>query len=416
VNVLLIGSGGREHALAWKLKQSPLLGRLHCIPGSAAIAELAACPPVKHDDHDGIYGYCLAQNISLVVIGPEAPLAAGLTDFLTGKGIKVFGPSQKGAMLEASKQFAKEFMERNNIPTAGFTVLFSAAYAREKIAANKKYPVVIKADGLAAGKGVRICADEGEALAAVEDFMDKRIFGSAGSIVVMEEFLTGREASVMALTDGESAMLLPAARDHKRLLDGDKGPNTGGMGAVCPVDISEEDMETVRTEIIQRFLEGLKKERIAFRGVIYAGLMFTPDGPKTLEFNVRFGDPETQAIMPVIKSDLLPALAACAEGRLEGRELELAGGACVTVVAAAAGYPEAPETGRAITGLFGQPSGVEVFHSGTAARDGAYFSAGGRVLSVTARGKDAADARQKAYAALAGIKFEGMQYRKDIGL
>jgi len=416
VNVLIIGSGGREHALAWKLKQSPLLGKLHCIPGSAAIAALAACPEIGQDDQERIYGYCLAADIGLVVVGPEAPLAGGLADFLTGKGIKVFGPSQKGAMLEASKQFAKDFMDRNGIPTAGFAVLYSPAAARERIAANKKYPVVIKADGLAAGKGVRICATEAEALAAVEDFMERRLFGAAGSKVVLEEFLTGREASVMALTDGESALLLPAARDHKRLRDGDAGPNTGGMGAVCPVEIGEADLEIIRTEVIQRFLDGIKKERINFRGVIYAGLMFTPDGPKVLEFNVRFGDPETQAVLPVLKSDLLPALAACAEGKLAGRDLELTGESCVAVVAAAAGYPENPEKGRPITGLYDQAPGVQVFHAGTAKKDGAYATAGGRVLAVAACGADVSAARERAYAALAGIKFEGMQYRRDIGL
>ncbi len=416
MNVLIIGSGGREHALAWKIKQSPILGRLHCIPGSAAIAELAACPPVKQEDHDGICGYCLAEKIDLVVVGPEAPLAKGLSDFLSAKGIKVFGPSRRGAMLEASKQFAKEFMDRNDIPTAGFTVLYSPVFAREKIRSAKEYPVVIKADGLAAGKGVRICRNEEEALAAVEDFMERRIFGAAGSKVVMEEFLTGREASIMALTDGESALLLPAARDHKRLLDGDAGPNTGGMGAVCPAEIPEADMEAVRTLVVRRFLDGIKRERIPFRGVIYAGLMFTPRGPRVLEFNVRFGDPETQAVMPALRSDLLPLLAACAGGSLEGRGLELEDGVCVSVVAAAAGYPDAPEKGRGITGLYAPAEGVHVFHAGTVKKDDAYETAGGRVLAVTARGRDVADARQKAYAALAGIKFDGMQYRKDIGL
>lgn len=416
MNVLLIGSGGREHALAWKLKQSPILGKLHCIPGSAAIAELAACPPVRQDDHDGICAYCLAENVQLVVVGPEAPLARGLADLLTAKGLKVFGPSQRGAMLEASKQFAKEFMERNEIPTAGFAALYSASAARERIAANRKYPVVIKADGLAAGKGVRICQSEAEALAAVEDFMERRIFGSSGSKIVLEEFLEGPEASVMALTDGESALLLPVSRDHKRLLDGNGGPNTGGMGAVCPVALSDADLETIKTEVIQRFLDGIKKERISYRGVIYAGVMLTADGPKVLEFNVRFGDPETQAVLPAIKSDLLPALAACADGRLAGRALELTGETCVTVVAAAAGYPDSPETGRPITGLYEKTAGVTVFHSGTVKKDDAYLTAGGRVLAVTAAGPDAAGAREKAYAAMGGIKFEGMQYRRDIGL
>lgn len=416
MNVLIIGSGGREHALAWKMKRSPVLGKLHCIPGSSAIGELAQCEPIVQDDFVRIHGYCVVNKIDLVVVGPEAPLAKGISDFLSGKGIKVFGPSQKGAMLEASKQFAKEFMDRNSIPTASFSILYSAAFAREKIKENKKYPVVIKADGLAAGKGVRICADEAEALAAVDDFMEKRIFGSSGSKVVMEEFMTGREASVMALVDGESALLLPIARDHKRLLDGNEGPNTGGMGAVCPVEIAEEDLQMIRTEVLQRFLDGLKKERIPFRGVIFAGLMFTPEGPKVLEFNVRFGDPETQAVMPLIKSDLLPLLYACAEGRLAGREIELSEETSITVVAASAGYPEDPEKGRAITGLYEPAPGVITFHAGTAKKDDAYFTAGGRVLSVTATGGTAEQARQKAYAALAKIKFEGMQYRKDIGL
>ncbi|MDA8244061.1 MAG: phosphoribosylamine--glycine ligase [Elusimicrobia bacterium] len=416
MNVLIIGSGGREHALAWKIKQSPLLGSLHCVPGSAAISELAECPEIGQEDHDAIFGYCAAKNVGLVVVGPEAPLAKGLADYLTGKGIKVFGPSRKGAMLEASKQFAKEFMDRNDIPTAGFKVLYSPAAAREAVSANRNYPVVIKADGLAAGKGVRICADEAEALAAVEDFMEKRLFGASGAKIVMEEFLTGPEASVMALTDGESALLLPVSRDHKRLLDGNAGPNTGGMGAVCPVPLTGAEERAVTSEVIQRFLDGLKREGISYRGVIYAGLMLTPAGPRVLEFNVRFGDPETQALMPAIKSDLLPLLLACAEGRLEGKELELTGGTCVTVVAAAAGYPDTPEKGRPITGLYAPEEGVQVFHAGTARKDGAYVTAGGRVLAVSACGADLSAAREKAYAVLSGIKFEGMQYRKDIGL
>jgi len=416
VNVLLIGSGGREHALAWKIKRSPILGKLHCIPGSAAIGELAQCPPIAQDDFVKIHDYCSVNKIDLVVVGPEAPLAAGISDFLGTRGVKVFGPSQKGAMLEASKQFAKEFMERNSIPTASFTILYSASFAREKVKENKKYPVVIKADGLAAGKGVRICADEAEALAAVDDFMEKRIFGSSGSKVVLEEFMTGREASVMALIDGESALMLPVARDHKRLLDGNEGPNTGGMGAVCPVEVSPADHEMITNEVLRRFLDGIKKERIPFRGVLFAGLMFTPEGPKVLEFNVRFGDPETQAVMPLIRTDLLPLLYACADGKLAGKDIELSGETCVSVVAAAAGYPENPEKGKAILGLYDPAPGVTTFHSGTVKKDDAYFTAGGRVLSVTATGATLEQARQRAYAAIAKIKFEGMQYRKDIGL
>jgi phosphoribosylamine--glycine ligase len=416
VNVLLIGSGGREHALAWKLKQSPLLGKLYAMPGSDALAALAERTAVPWEDFEAVCAFCLEKKVDLAVVGPEAPLAKGLADFLARRGVKVFGPSQKGAMLEASKQAAKEFMERHNIPTAAFTVLHSAGFAREKIRENKKYPVVVKADGLAAGKGVRICAGEGEALAAVEDFMEKRIFGAAGAKVVLEEFLAGTEASVMALVDGETWLTLPVSRDHKRLLDGNKGPNTGGMGAVCPVALPAADLALIEREVLARFVEGAKKDGLDFRGLIYAGIMLTPEGPKVLEFNVRFGDPETQAIMPVLKSDLLPLLAACAAGKLAGRELELTGETCVSVVAAAAGYPESPEKGREIRGVAGPVPGAQVFHAGTVKIADGYCTAGGRVLAVSACGKDAAAARARAYAALARIKFEGMQYRGDIGL
>ncbi len=416
MNVLLIGSGGREHALAWKLRQSPLLGKLHVIPGSAALENLAERPAIAQDDFKKILAYCADYKIELVVVGPEAPLAAGISDFLTAKGVKVFGPSQKGAMLEASKQFAKEFMDRNSIPTASFSVLYDASFAREKIKENKKYPVVVKADGLAAGKGVRICADEGEALEAVADFMERRIFGAAGSKVVLEEFLTGTEASVMALVDGETFLMLPVSRDHKRLRDGGAGPNTGGMGAVCPAEIAASDLEFIRREILQRFVDGVKRERIPFCGVIFAGLMLTPDGPKALEFNCRFGDPETQSVMPLIKSDLLALLRACAVGELAGKELDISGQTCVSVILAAGGYPESPEKGREITGLYKVPAGTLVFHSGTEIKDDGYITAGGRVLSVTAAADTLAEARQKAYDAVSKINFEGMQYRKDIGL
>ncbi|OIO00405.1 MAG: phosphoribosylamine--glycine ligase [Elusimicrobia bacterium CG1_02_56_21] len=416
MNVLLIGSGGREHALAWKIKQSPQLGRLFAIPGSAAMKNLADCPAISQDDFEAISEFCGANKIELVVVGPEAPLAKGISDFLSEKGIKVFGPSQKGAMLEASKQFAKEFMYRNSIPTAAFTVLYDAALAREKIKENKRYPVVIKADGLAAGKGVRICANEGAALEAVADFMERRIFGASGSKVVMEEFLTGREASVIALVDGESFFMLPVSRDHKRLRDGDEGPNTGGMGAVCPVELEPAGLELIKKEVLQRFVDGIKKEQIPFCGVLFAGLIFTPGGPKVLEFNCRFGDPETQSIMPLVAGDLLQMLKACADKDLSGRKLEISRKTCVSVVLASGGYPENPEKGKEITGLYKVPAGALVFHAGTVKKDDGYVTGGGRVLSVTATGDSVEEARQKAYAAVEKINFEGMQYRKDIGL
>ena len=416
MKVLLVGSGAREHALAWKLRQSPLLEELHCVPGSGALRALAYCPALKAEDHDAVAGYCAERGIGLVVVGPEAPLAAGLADSLRGRGLKVFGPKRQGAQLESSKEFAKRFMQRNGIPTAACSVFGSPEEARRGIKANRTYPVVIKADGLAAGKGVRICAGEAEALAAVEDFMERRVYGGSGDKVVMEEFLTGREASVMALTDGRTLALLPVSRDHKRLRDGDAGPNTGGMGAVCPVELPAAAMAEIKAEVLGRFLAGLKAEGIDYRGVIYAGLMLTPKGPKVLEFNVRFGDPETEALLPAVKTDLLPLFDACARGELGDAKIELTGETCVAVVAAAAGYPEAPEKGRAIKGLAEGENGALVFHAGTALRAGEWTTAGGRVLAVCAGGPGLEAARAKAYAALGKISFEGMQYRKDIGL
>lgn len=414
MNVLLIGSGGREHALAWKLKQSPLLTALHAIPGSAAISELAQCPRIAQSDSEAILAYATENKIDLVVIGPEEPLARGLSDLLSEAGFKVFGPSRKGAMLEASKQFAKEFMDRHRLPTAGFKTLYEAGYARERIKENKKYPLVIKADGLASGKGVRICRDEAEALSAVEDFMEKRLFGFSGSKVLMEEFLTGKEASVMALVDGASYLMLPVSRDHKRLKDGDEGPNTGGMGAVAPVELGAKDLELIKREVLDRFMEGLKKDGIPFCGVIYAGLMLTPEGPKVLEFNVRFGDPETQCLLPLLEGDLLELFAACADGRLKGKQAE-ATGACATVVLSARGYPEAPEKGREISGLDALPADVLVFHSGTQKENGKFVTCGGRVLSVSAKAATLERALRKVYSAVKKIKFDGMHYRKDIG-
>ncbi len=415
MNVLLIGGGGREHALAWKISASPRLGKLHAIPGSDAIAGLAVCPPIEQSDSGAILAYALENKIDLAVIGPEEPLARGLGDELASAGIKVFGPSRKGAMLEASKQFAKEFMARHGLPTAGFQVLYEAGYARQRIKENRKYPLVIKADGLAAGKGVRICADEGEALRAVEDLMEKRMFGYSGSKLVMEEHLTGREASVMALVDGNSYLMLPVSRDHKRLRDGNEGPNTGGMGAVAPVRLEDNVLETVRTEVLDRFIAGIKKDGIPFRGVIYAGIMLTPSGPKVLEFNVRLGDPETQCLLPLLDGDILELLSACAEGRLAGKKAG-ASGACASVVLSARGYPDAPEKGREISGLDDLPEGALVFHSGTRKADGKFVTCGGRVLAVSCRAATPEEAREKVYAAVKKIRFDGMHFRTDIGL
>lgn len=413
--MLIIGSGGREHALAWKLKTSPMVEKLYAAPGSAGMAEFAEPTGIAQGDFEKLSAFCLEKKIELAVVGPEAPLSRGAADILSARGVKVFGPPQKGAMLEASKQFAKEFMRRHNIPTADFQVFYDEGCAKEKIKENKKYPVVIKVDGLASGKGVRICENEAQALEAVSDFMEKRVFGYSGSKIIIEEFLEGKEVSVMALVDGETFLMLPVSRDHKRLLDNDKGPNTGGMGAFCPVPLDASTLETIKKEVLERFAAGIKKDRLPYRGIIYAGLMLTGTGPKTLEFNVRFGDPETQCLMPMIKSDLAGLLLACAEGKLAGKTIETWAGACVCVVGAARGYPANPEKGAEIKGLREVPPEVMVFHAGTKEAGGRFFVDGGRVLSVTVKSADIGSASKNAYAAIKAINFDGMHYRKDIG-
>ncbi|MBI4655655.1 MAG: phosphoribosylamine--glycine ligase [Elusimicrobia bacterium] len=417
MNVLIIGSGGREHCLAWKIKQSPLLKTLHAIPGSPAMSQIAECPGISQSDFKAIAGYCLEKDIHIVLVGPEEPLAKGIGDFLSGKGIKVFGPSQRGAAMEASKQFAKEFMQRNLIPTADFETLHDSEFAKEKIKNNKKYPVVIKADGLAAGKGVRICKSEAEALEAVSDFMDKRIFGFSGSKIVMEEFLTGKEVSVMAFVDGNSFLLLPVSRDHKRLLDKDGGPNTGGMGAICPVELESKTVKTIEKEILSGFIEGIQREAISYCGIIYAGMMLTAGGPKVLEFNVRFGDPETQAVLPLLKSDLLEIIKSCVEGRLNRQKIETQKLFSTVVVLTSRGYPDNPEKGKEISGLeYVQNSkNIFLFHAGTKRENAKWLTSGGRIINVAGLGSTAEEARKRAYSAISDISFDGMHYRKDIG-
>lgn len=418
MNVLIIGSGGREHALAWKIKQSPLLKTLHALPGSAGISEIAECAQIPQNDFEMISKYCAENQIDVIVIGPEEPLAKGITDFLSAKGFKVFGPSHKGSVLEASKQFAKEFMSANNIPSAGFEVLYDVQSAREKIKCNKNYPIVLKADGLAQGKGVRICKNEEESLDTVSDFMEKRIFGLSGSKIILEEFLTGKEASVMAFVDGNSFLMLPVSRDHKRLLDNNEGANTGGMGAICPVQLDEQITQIIKKEILERFVEGIKKWKIPYCGIIYAGLMLTSNGPKVLEFNVRFGDPETEAVLPLIKSDLLEIIKACIDGKLSSQKIETENKVCVDVVLASKGYPENPEKGKSITGIenFKDSKDIILFHSGIKKENDKYLTNGGRVLNVAGTGFNIEEARNKVYSAISQIHFEGMHFRKDIGI
>ena len=397
MNVLVVGSGGREHALAWKIAQSPALGEFHAAPGNPGIAQVATCHPVAAEDRDALLRLCRELAIELVVVGPEAPLVAALGDHLRSAGFAVFGPSASAARIEGSKSFAKEVMREAGVPTA-------AALDEPRA------PCVIKADGLAAGKGVFVCREQAEADSAW------RCVRALGDRVVIEELLEGEEVSVFALADGREAVALPAARDFKRLLDGDDGPNTGGMGAFSPVaGLSDDDLDALLERIHRPVLAELARRETPFVGLLYAGLMLTDDGPRVLEFNCRFGDPETQAILPRLEGDLVAALAAAATGSLGGIDVAVRDEAAVTVVLASRGYPDAPESGFEIRGLDdAERAGAIVFHAGTALRGGALVSAGGRVLNVTALAPTFRDARDRAYEAIGRIDLVGGQYRRDI--
>ncbi|HUT85584.1 MAG TPA: phosphoribosylamine--glycine ligase [Elusimicrobiales bacterium] len=416
MNVLIIGSGGREHVLAWKLSQSKLLAKLYCAPGSTAISEIAECVDIDIKKFNLIAKFCKEKKIDTVVVGPEAPLAGGIADFLSAYNVDVFGPSKSATKLESSKVFAKHFMMRHNIPTAKFNVLADAKSAFSEIE-ELSLPVVLKADGLAGGKGVKICKTASDAEKTITDYMKNKIFGNAGTTIVAEEFLRGKEVSVMAVCDGKNYVLLPTSRDHKPLLDGNEGPNTGGMGAYSnPTDLTKSVMQEVKTKIFDRLIKGLQKENIPYCGVIYAGLMLTDDGPKVIEFNCRFGDPETQVILPLLRSDLLELISACFSKKLKNFELETCYGECVCVVLASKGYPSSPVKGVKISGIEDahQMNNIEVFHSGTKKEDGNWVTSGGRVLGITALADDVESARINAYKAVSKIKFDGMQYRKDI--
>lgn len=416
MNVLLIGSGGREHALAWALSASPLLSKLFCAPGNAGIAEVADCVRLDPADHDAVIRFCRDHSIELVMIGPEAPLVAGLGDALGEAGIRYFGPTKAAAQLEGSKGFTKDLCREANIPTAAYG-RFTDAEAAKTYLASQGLPIVIKADGLAAGKGVVIATTRTEAEAAIDACLSGA-FGAAGSEVVIEEFLEGEEASFFALCDGVTALPLASAQDHKRVGDGDTGPNTGGMGAYSPAPVMTQDItDRVMREIIMPTVNAMAERGTPFRGVLFAGLMITTSGPKLIEYNARFGDPETQVLMMRLKSDLLAALLATADGVLKDFDLRWSDDAALTVVMAANGYPGTPTKGTEIKGLEAAKlvPNVEIFHAGTR-RDGARLLAdGGRVLNVTGRGRTVAEARDAAYAAIAKIDWPGGFYRKDIG-
>ena len=415
LKMLLIGGGGREHALAWKLKQSPLLDTLYCAPGNAGIAKVAECIALDIADHDKVARFCKDKAIGLVVIGPEAPLVAGLADDLAAAGIKVFGPSKAAAQLEGSKGFTKDLCAAHGIPTAAYARFSNAREARAYVQSHT-LPVVIKADGLAAGKGVIIAATAAEALQAIEACFSGA-FGEAGAEVVIEECLTGEEASFFALVDGATALPLAAAQDHKRAFDNDEGPNTGGMGAYSPAPIMTPELcARVMDEIISPTVTAMRDAGMPFKGVLYAGLMIEDGAPKLIEYNVRFGDPESQVLMLRLKSDLLPALLAVADGDLAGLTLDWHDDPALCVVMAAKGYPGAYETGSEIRNLdaAGSDPDVEIFHAGTRNEDGRILADGGRVLGVSARGHDIQAARDRAYEAVDRIDWPQGFCRRDI--
>lgn len=415
MNVLLIGSGGREHALAWKLAASPLLTKLYAAPGNPGIAREAELVALDVGDHAAVVAFCSEKKIGLVVVGPEAPLVDGLADDLRREGIKVFGPSRAAARLEGSKGFTKDLCKRRNIPTAAYG-RFTAAEAAKAYVRDQGAPIVIKADGLAAGKGVTVAMTEAEALAAIDDCFSGA-FGTAGAEVVLEEFLTGEEASFFCLCDGTTALPFGTAQDHKRVGDGDTGPNTGGMGAYSPAPVMTADM-VARTmkEIVEPTMLGMAEIGAPFSGVLFAGLMIGPGGPKLIEYNVRFGDPECQVLMMRLKDDLLVLLEAAADGQLAHMSARWRDDAALTVVMAAKGYPATPEKGSVIRGLdTAARDGVEIFHAGTAERDGEIVANGGRVLNVTAAAVTVTEAQRLAYEAVDRIDWPEGFCRRDIG-
>jgi phosphoribosylamine--glycine ligase len=420
MKILVIGSGGREHALAWKLASSPHTTELYCAPGNAGIGEIATCRPANVNDPIVLASLAKSIRADLTVIGPEAPLVAGVAEAFRARRLRMVGPTAAAAQLEGSKIFAKEFTTRHSIPTARFVACESPEAAREALRKQFQFPVVVKADGLAAGKGVCIAGDQAEFDAAINEMMVKRVFGEAGSRLLLEECLVGREASVMIFTDGRDYKMIVPAQDHKRAYDGDQGPNTGGMGSFSTPDlIDEATIARVAREIIEPTLEGMAAEGNPFSGILYAGLMLTREGPKLIEYNARLGDPETQAVLLRLESDLVEVFDAVIDSRVGSTSIDWSADSSICVVAASGGYPGAFEKGKPITGLEEAKSieGVVVFHSGTVRDErGRFLTSGGRVLGVTARAQTLQQARARAYEAMSRIRFEAMHYRTDIAL
>jgi phosphoribosylamine---glycine ligase len=419
MRVLVVGSGGREHALVWKLRGGPGVSDILCAPGNAGMATAARLVPANVGDPECLLSIAEHEDVDLTVVGPELPLAQGVADLFVSRGRLLLGPRLSAAKLESSKAFAKDFMARHRVPTARHHTAESASSAVTVLERGEfGYPVVLKADGLAAGKGVIVAGDRAEALAAVKAMMVDRRFGDAGSTLVVEEFLQGQEASFFVLTDGRRFAVLPSAEDHKRALDGDRGPNTGGMGAFAPSPLVTPGVRArIIDEIVRPVIEGLRAEGREYRGFLYVGLMLTRDGPKVVEFNVRLGDPEAQVVLPLLDDELLPLLDGAARGNLDDSGCRINRDRLVGVVLASAGYPGAYETGKPIAGLeeAAASPGVIVFHAGTAVRDGRLITSGGRVLTVVGRGSTYEQAMEHAYAGAARISFDGLQMRRDIG-
>ena len=415
MKVLIIGSGGREHALVWKIKQSPKVTKIYGAPGNGGISKDAECVDIKADDIKSLLQFAKQNKIGLTIVGPEAPLAAGIVDEFTKAGLKIFGPAKELARLEASKVFAKETMQRFGIPTADFEVFTDAQSAKLKAQIAKHYPIVIKADGLAAGKGVIIAKTKKEATDAIDDIMAKKIFGSAGDKIIIEECLEGEEASFLVISDGKNVAPLASSQDHKRIFDNDKGPNTGGMGAYSPAPVVDDAMhERIMSEAINPLIKGLAKEGKFYKGVLYAGIMITKTGPKVLEFNVRFGDPETQAILPRLDTGLVDLCFASIDGTIDKIKMEWKNKAAVCVVLAAGGYPGDYKKGLEISGLEDVSDAI-IFHAGTKLEKNKFVTSGGRVLNVVSLGENINQAIENVYKTIKKIKFEAMHFRKDIG-
>lgn len=414
MNVLVIGSGGREHAIVWKVSQSPKLKKLYALPGNPGIAELAEnVGGISVNDHAAIATFCKEKQIDLVIVGPEVPLASGIADILSAAGIHCFGPKQAAAQIEASKVFAKDFMKRHQIPTARYAT-FSELDDAVRYLESVDYAIVIKASGLAAGKGVILPESLDEAKSTLKAILLEKAFGDAGDEVVIEERLIGQEVSLMAFTDGTTVLPMLPAQDHKRLLDGDEGPNTGGMGAYAPAPVFTPEMINEATEtILKPAVNGLRDEGASFVGVLYAGLMLTPNGIRVLEFNCRFGDPETQVVLPLLETDLLDVAEACVNGFLEEVDIHWKNGAAACVVLASKGYPDKVESGKPVV-VGALPEDVVCFHAGTKSEDGNIITSGGRVFGLTAWSSNIENAVSKVYSSVEKISFEGMQYRKDI--